>query len=192
MLCKRCAVCSGAGFLGVSTASNPSQYYSGSGAGAGTPCPSCVRGFVIVETSEAQIVDWLKSQLAMLLPSLSMQLETMLFPSLVHQLQNGPLRAKFFDSFVAEVEQRIKDVELKILDGATWTHRPYETGDRVVFCGTRILPGNLIIAKGTIGTVSGSSQSPPGHWSIFVRFQTFDADVAVEPADIRKEDNVPF
>lgn len=122
MLCKHCIYCQGTGVLGVATAQNPSQYST-----SNASCPSCIRGFVLITATEQEFNQWLDERMLLL------------FPHFVDQLQNGPLRSKFFDSLVAEVEQRIKDVELKILGAKPETtkseaKRDWKEGDRCIVC----------------------------------------------------------
>jgi hypothetical protein len=189
MLCKICIYCRGTGTLGVSTAQNPSQY---SGNGNAMPCPSCVRGFIFISLTESEMSAWLKDQLKLILPTLGSQLASLLFPELVTQLQNGPLRSKFFDSLVAEVEQRIKDVELKILDAPpekTKSVRAWKVGERCFVSNTLGNPGKI---PGVIKSVPiGDVEIPKLTISLNDGSTAYkDPDSSdVEPVE---KDNVPF
>lgn len=157
MLSKWCIYCNGTGQLGMATAANPSQYNGGNNV---VDCPSCVRGFVFIAMDKPQFMKWISDQMLMMLfPRLEQQLMSgALFPDFVRQLKEGPLRPQFFDLIVAEVEQRLKDVESKILD-AKVVKKPqaWKTGSRC-FAESSTAPGK------TLGTVRELrlSSDPPG------------------------------
>jgi len=176
VICKYCTRCDGTGFVGVATANNESEYDSFSK----SPCSSCVRGFVLMAFTEPEFLKWITERMQTdLLP----YMESMLFPRFVDQLKNGPLRPQFFDLLVAEVEQRLKDVESKILDAKHTT--PFAVGDTVRYVNPKT-PIGIDLPVGILGRVSNVTESPLGHWNVFVHFAQFDADVRLNLSDLEK------